>query len=188
MAYANGGVEPDTFSAVNSVVLFLIVVIGGLSAVSGPVLGAAVYGLVQLGGVVAIHLLNGIGTIVVLAVRPGGLAGVVSGLRDAAIRVIMHVQGHDLIRLSGKGNRIAIAERSASDVVPVTYRLTGDGFGPVEGTRLRSVEGAVAPERRDRGRRRAGRRRTGRAELPPHRRRLRRGGRGQRRLAEGGTR
>ena len=143
LAYANGGVQADTFSATNSVVIFLIVVIGGLGAVSGPLLGAAVYGLVQLGGTFWLHVLNGIGTIVVLAVRPSGLSGVVLGLRDAAVRVILHLQGHDLVRLSQ--SRVPIADRGAqAPVVPVQYRLVGDGYGPVEGTRLRAVEGVEA--------------------------------------------
>ena len=143
LAYANSGVQSDSFSANNSVGVFLIVVLGGLSAISGPVLGAAVFGLVQPYGIVWIGLLTGLGTIIVLAVRPAGLAGIVVSLRDAAIRVIMHLQGHDLIRLLGGSSRIAIADRGAqAPVVPVRYRLIGDGYGPVEGTRLRSVEGA----------------------------------------------
>jgi ABC-type branched-subunit amino acid transport system ATPase component/ABC-type branched-subunit amino acid transport system permease subunit len=147
VAYANGGVEADTFSAANSAVVFLIVVIGGLGAVAGPVLGSVVYGLVQLGGSVWLGVLLGPVTLIVLAFRPGGLAGLVIGLRDAAIRVVMHLQGNDLVRLSGTdGGRIAIADRGAqAPVVPVLYRLVGDGYGPVEGTRLRSVEGAVVP-------------------------------------------
>jgi ABC-type branched-subunit amino acid transport system ATPase component/ABC-type branched-subunit amino acid transport system permease subunit len=151
LAYATGGVEPDTFSATNSAVLFLIVVIGGLTAVSGPVLGAALFGLVQLAGTAALGLLTGLGTIVVLAVRPGGLAGIVFSLRDAAVRVIMHLQGHDLVQRAGGGSRIAIADRGAqAPVVPVAYRLVGDGYGPVEGTRLRTVEGAEpVPEATD---------------------------------------
>jgi ABC-type branched-subunit amino acid transport system ATPase component/ABC-type branched-subunit amino acid transport system permease subunit len=143
LAYANGGVQADTFSAANSVVLFLIVVIGGLAAVSGPLLGAAAYGLVQLAGAFWLGLLQGLGTVVVLAVRPAGLAGIVFGLRDAAIRVIMHLQGSDLVRLSSR--RVPIADRGAqAPVVPVQYRLVGDGYGPVEGTRLRSVEGVAS--------------------------------------------
>ena len=72
LAYQYGGVQAETFSPGNSVALFLIVVVGGLSAVSGPVLGATVFGLVQLAGTVWLALLHGIGTVLVLAVRPGG--------------------------------------------------------------------------------------------------------------------
>jgi ABC-type branched-subunit amino acid transport system ATPase component/ABC-type branched-subunit amino acid transport system permease subunit len=145
VAYANSGVQADTFSAVNSVALFLVVVVGGLSAVSGPVLGAAVFGLMGMLGTAWVGFLNGLGTVFVLAVRPGGLAGIVYSLRDAAIRVVMHLQGHDVIRVSTGSDsaRIAIAERGPqSDVVDVRYRLLGDGYGPVEGTRLRTIAGA----------------------------------------------
>jgi ABC-type branched-subunit amino acid transport system ATPase component/ABC-type branched-subunit amino acid transport system permease subunit len=145
LAYANAGVEKDSFSAGGSAVVFLMVVVGGLSAVAGPVLGATVYGLVQLAGPFWLGVLMGPATLLVLAFRPGGLAGLVLALRDAAIRVVMHLQGHDLIQLSAAdGSRIAIADRGAqAPVVPVTYRLVGDGYGPVEGTRLRTVEGAT---------------------------------------------
>ncbi len=144
IAFANRGVQPDSFSATNSVVLFLVVVIGGLGAVSGPLIGGAAFSVVQFIGAAATNLLNGLGTIVVLAVRPGGLASLVVGLRDAAIRVIAHLQGHDLIRYatSGTKQRVAIADRPGqAPPVPVTYRLVGDGYAPVEGTRLRRVEG-----------------------------------------------
>ena len=147
LAYANGSVQPDAFSALNSTAVFLVVVVGGLSAVSGPILGSVVFNLLSLIGAAWVALLNGIGTIIVLAIRPGGIASIVTGLRDAAIRILMHLQGVDLVRNSrlGDGRRIAIADRGAqAPVVPVRYRVVGIGFGPVEGTRLRSVEGVAA--------------------------------------------
>jgi ABC-type branched-subunit amino acid transport system ATPase component/ABC-type branched-subunit amino acid transport system permease subunit len=144
LAYANGSVQQDTFSSLGSAVVFLVVVIGGLVSVSGPVLGGTLYGFAALAGAKWAGALNGLGTLLVLAFRPSGLAGLVTGLRDAAIRVIMHLQGADLVQLGG--SRVPIADRGAqAPVVPVRYRITGDGYGPVEGTRLRSVEGAPAP-------------------------------------------
>ena len=119
-------------------------VIGGLSSVSGPVVGATVFGLMLNLGAGFIGFMNGFGTVLVLARRPAGLAGMLTGLRDAAIRVIMHVQGNDLIRFRGaEGDaRIPVADRGAqAPVVPVRYRVVGDGYAPVEGTRLRPVEG-----------------------------------------------
>ena len=144
LAYGNGSVQADSFSSVGSVVVFLVVVIGGLVSVSGPVLGGTLYGFAALAGAKWAGALNGLGTILVLAFRPNGLAGLVTSLRDAAVRVIMHLQGADLVGLAG--SRVAIADRGAqAPVVPVRYRITGDGYGPVEGTRLRSVEGTPAP-------------------------------------------
>jgi ABC-type branched-subunit amino acid transport system ATPase component/ABC-type branched-subunit amino acid transport system permease subunit len=149
LAYARSGVEVESFSAANSIVLFLIVVIGGLSAVSGPVLGATLFGFMLNLGAGFIGFMNGWFTVVVLALRPAGLAGVVTGLRDAAIRVIMHLQGNDLIRFRGRDGeaRIPVADRGAqAPVVPVRYRLVGDGYAPVEGTRLRPVDGHAPDE------------------------------------------
>lgn len=147
LAYADGSVKPDTFSALNSTAVFIVVIVGGLSSVSGPVLGSVIYNLVALLGVAWVAALNGIGTILILAIRPGGVASIVIGLRDAAIRVLMHLQGVDLIRFSrlGTATRIAIADRGAqAPVVPVRYRIVGDGYGPVEGTRLSTIEGVAA--------------------------------------------
>lgn len=142
LAYANSGVQPDSFSTVLSVALFLLVVIGGLSAVAGPVIGATLYALLQLWAPGLIIFVNGIGTVFVLALRPSGLAGILTGLRDAAIRVIMHLQGNDLLRF--RDSRIPVADRGAqAPVVPVRYRLVGDGYAPVEGTRLRPVDGVA---------------------------------------------
>lgn len=143
LAYANSGVQPDSFSTVASVALFLLVVIGGMSAVAGPVIGASLYALLQLWAPGLIIFVNGIGTIFVLATRPSGLAGILTGLRDAAIRVIMHLQGNDLLRF--RDERIPVTDRGAqAPVVPVRYRITGDGYAPVEGTRLRPVDGTDA--------------------------------------------
>lgn len=147
LSYANGSVTPDAFSALNSVNLFLIVVVGGLSAVSGPMLGAGAFGLLQLVGTAFVNLLNGFGTVLVLAVRPGGLASIVFGLRDALVRTLAHVQGADLALWRGADGRgrIPIADRGAEgSPVSVRYRLVGEGYGPVEGTRLRSVAGVAS--------------------------------------------
>ena len=147
LAYADGSVQADTFSALNSLAVFLVVVVGGLSAVSGPALGSFVYSVLAMLGTGWVAAMSGIGTILVLAVRPGGLASIVVGLRDAAVRILLHLQGVDLLRLSGAGagTRIAITDRGAqASVVPVRYRRVGDGYAPVEGTRLRPVEGVAA--------------------------------------------
>jgi ABC-type branched-subunit amino acid transport system ATPase component/ABC-type branched-subunit amino acid transport system permease subunit len=146
LAFANGSVEADAFGPQYSVVAFLIVVIGGLTAVQGPILGAAIYGLVQLAGAFWLGVLNGFVTLFVLAWRPSGLAGLVVAARDAAIRVILHVQGTDVLRSTlSEGGKIALAERGAqAAVVPVRYRILGTGYGPVAGTRLRSVAGVAA--------------------------------------------
>jgi len=144
LAYAAQGVQPDSFSVYNSVALFMLVVVGGLSAVSGPIIGGIVYGAAMIFGGNWIGLFNGLGAVTILALRPAGLAGFLVGMRDAAIRVILHLQGNDLIRYQGRGadRRIAIAERAQQAVVvPVKYRMIGEGYGPVEGTRLRSVKG-----------------------------------------------
>ena len=145
LAYALEGVQPETFSAYNSIALFLIVIVGGLSAVSGPILGGALYSVFQVLGGAWLALFHGLGTIIVLASKPAGLAGIVVALRDAVIRVILHLQGTDQVRYAGKDGdrRVAIADRGKdADVVPVRYRMVGDGYGPVEGTRLREVAGA----------------------------------------------
>ncbi|MDP9102225.1 MAG: ATP-binding cassette domain-containing protein [Actinomycetota bacterium] len=140
LAYANGSVQAQSFSAENSVLIFLIVVVGGLSTTSGPLLGGLAYGIAQLAGAAWLAALNGLGTLLILVVRPGGLASIVFAVRDSAIRVILHLQGVDLARTRNTDgtSRIAIADRGArAAVVPFLYRYAGTGYGPVEGTRLR---------------------------------------------------
>ena len=148
LAYANGSVDSDAFGTQYSVGVFLLIVIGGLTSVQGPALGAVAYGLAQQLGVFWVALLNGLGTLIVLTLRPTGLAGAVAAGRDAVIRIIQHLQGTDANahRVARGAAKIAIADRGArADVVPVQYRVLGNGFGPVAGTRLRTVAGVSAP-------------------------------------------
>jgi branched-chain amino acid transport system permease protein len=79
----NPFVQPnDVFSIEKSAVMSFMVVVGGLGTVEGPIIGAAIYVLLQqrLGAAGAIHLivLGGV-SVVVMLVAPRGIAGV---LRD----------------------------------------------------------------------------------------------------------
>ena len=81
---------PGDFPAAESLRVISIVVIGGLSSVTGAVLGAfCVVGLPKLfNDSVEIGLLtSGAGMLILLLYFPGGLVQVLYSVRDAAVRV-----------------------------------------------------------------------------------------------------
>ncbi|HEY8740746.1 MAG TPA: ABC transporter permease [Candidatus Dormibacteraeota bacterium] len=87
LVFQERGLQPLDFSPQVSVGIFLLVVIGGLGSIAGPVLGAVYTGLAlaipgQVGGLMA----TGGGVLFLLLVAPGGLAQLVFGLRDAFLR------------------------------------------------------------------------------------------------------
>lgn len=90
--YAQRGLEPASFTPDVSVRLFLMVLIGGLGSVAGPILGAAylaVAGLLsaaRLGPLAGPLVDPGLAVVVILMFAPGGLAQIVFGLRDAWLR------------------------------------------------------------------------------------------------------
>ncbi|MHB8341812.1 MAG: ABC transporter permease subunit [Mycobacteriales bacterium] len=87
-AYQVGGVRADTFSVQESITVFTFTVIGGLGSLSGPLIGFACYGVFELAAAspFLIHLLTGLGGLVLLVLAPSGLAQVVFGARDAVLR------------------------------------------------------------------------------------------------------
>ncbi|MFL6239830.1 MAG: ABC transporter permease subunit [Actinomycetes bacterium] len=79
--------NPDTFSPGGSIDLLSTTIFGGITTVTGAVLGAVwVQGIPYfLGGNWGL-LSTGVGLLLVLLVYPGGLAGVIFGVRDRVVR------------------------------------------------------------------------------------------------------
>jgi branched-chain amino acid transport system permease protein len=92
LAYSQRTVAVDTFALDASITVFLVAVVGGLGAVTGPLLGGVFY--VFLGilppafhdGFVGIFFTGEAACLLVLLFLPGGLAQLVYGLRDAWLR------------------------------------------------------------------------------------------------------
>jgi len=90
-AYSQYGVNATNFDYTQSINMFLMVVIGGLGSVAGPLLGATYLGLAGILGeelpIVGLAA-TGIGTVAVLLALPGGLGELAYGIRDAVLRRI----------------------------------------------------------------------------------------------------
>jgi branched-chain amino acid transport system permease protein len=92
LVYQLGSVPPDAFSPGQSVTIFALVVIGGLTSLSGALLGAMyVVGLPLLLGGSIQHidvLTTGVGLLFLLLFLPGGLSEGMFRIRDYFLRMI----------------------------------------------------------------------------------------------------
>jgi ABC-type branched-subunit amino acid transport system permease subunit len=92
-AYQARTVDAETYSPQQSILLFAVVVIGGMGSVTGAVLGTVVVlGVPLLPGVRDVEnvdlLLSGLGLVWIPYVLPGGLAEGVFRIRDAWLRKV----------------------------------------------------------------------------------------------------
>jgi branched-chain amino acid transport system ATP-binding protein len=88
------GLQLDTYSASESLVVFSMVVIGGLGSIPGALLGALyVRGVTWVLPVDWQILVTGVGLLAVLLLFPGGLGAAFADLRDALLRRIARRRG-----------------------------------------------------------------------------------------------
>jgi branched-chain amino acid transport system permease protein len=94
-AFHQEGLSRGAFSANNSIVVFTLVVVGGLGSLSGALLGAAYFTTMQyaIQSQLAFLFLQGIGLLIILLVLPGGLGGAVYDARDAMLRWLAKRKG-----------------------------------------------------------------------------------------------
>jgi len=94
-AYHQNVVETQAFDPSISILMLLIVVIGGVTSLPGAMLGAAWIGVLRYGGLgpQAQALASGVGVLLLLWVLPGGLAQAFYGIRDALLRWIAERRG-----------------------------------------------------------------------------------------------
>lgn len=97
-AYQQGSVEPSSYPPEQSIALFAMTVIGGLTSLPGAMLGALfVRGVPLLPGLKGIEqielLTSGVGLVFVLMFLPGGLAEGVYRLRDRFLRRVAASRG-----------------------------------------------------------------------------------------------
>jgi branched-chain amino acid transport system permease protein len=94
-AYQQGVVETQAFDPSISLLLLMIVVIGGVTSLPGALLGAAWIGALRYGGFTPQiqQLASGAGVLILLWLLPGGLAQLFYGARDAVLRVIAGRRG-----------------------------------------------------------------------------------------------
>lgn len=84
------GLNADAFAVGNSVQLFLLTVVGGVTSVGGALLGSAyfgIFGYVFPGNPIA-QALQPFSVLLVLFAVPGGLIAMLTGVRDGVLRII----------------------------------------------------------------------------------------------------
>jgi len=132
-AYAAYGVSAANFGVQQSISVFVLVVIGGLGSIAGPLLGALYVGATTVfsSNTVLALAATGLGLVVVLLFAPGGISQVVYGVRDAFLRRVADRYKIDVPSLYADraGNRLVVAPIAAKTAsggatafVPVRYR------------------------------------------------------------------
>ncbi len=86
--------DPASYSPIENLAVFTMVVVGGMSSLAGAVLGA----LFLLGGRWFLDtqwqfLASGLGVLAILLLAPAGLAGLAARGRDAALRALARARG-----------------------------------------------------------------------------------------------
>ena len=113
----------SSFPSADSLILFSMAVIGGLTSVGGALTGVA---LIQWIGIAYPNvqiLLTGTGLLVVLTIFPGGLAGVFQNVRDRVLVVVARRHGID-VSVWGDGTKLD--ERApATEAAPTVVRVDG---------------------------------------------------------------
>jgi branched-chain amino acid transport system permease protein len=104
-AYQQGAVDAGAFPVTQSLAVFAMVVVGGLSRPMGAVLGAVyLVGLERVPGLRDVELVQllttGIGLVVLLLLLPGGLTAAVLNARDAFLRKVAERRGIDVPSLT----------------------------------------------------------------------------------------
>jgi branched-chain amino acid transport system permease protein len=123
------GMHADAFGPEVSILLFSMVVIGGLGSLPGAVLGAvyirgAEYFLPAGWDLVA----GGVGILALLLLLPEGLGGLLYDLRDRYLRRVARRRGLVVASLAGEGPSVA-------GEVPVAFEVDGFEDRPVEADR-----------------------------------------------------
>ncbi|HUE59879.1 MAG TPA: ATP-binding cassette domain-containing protein, partial [Acidimicrobiales bacterium] len=90
-----GGVGYQTFQPVDSITVFSMVVIGGISSIGGSIAGVALIQWIGIEFPKAQLLLTGVGLLLVLMVFPAGLAGLYERVRDRILVALARRHGLD---------------------------------------------------------------------------------------------
>ena len=124
------GLKPASFTPDVSVAMFLMVVIGGLGGVAGPLFGAGFLGVLRLlsASPAVVFLATGGGVVLLLLLAPGGLVQLAADVRDAWLRRV--AKRHHLIvpslladsRPGVRDARVPLAPKAGA-FVPRRYRI-----------------------------------------------------------------
>ncbi|HVV77360.1 MAG TPA: ABC transporter permease [Mycobacteriales bacterium] len=124
--YQQGALDQQSFIPDTSILLMMIVVIGGVTSLPGAIVAAAVYGMLQYGGLgqQAQLLATGAGSLILLMVAPGGLAQGMYATRDAFLRVIAKRHGLTVPSLVADRRAATLGEARVGEVRAVEPPVT----------------------------------------------------------------
>jgi branched-chain amino acid transport system permease protein len=135
LAYHEHGLQALAFAPAQSLNLFLLMILGGLGSILGPILGVAYLGIFTLyNNPLTTLLATGLGTLGVMLMMPGGLSGLAFRARDGMLRrvAIRHrisvpsLLGDTGVDALSRRAPIAAKQRSGRQVfVPERYSLAG---------------------------------------------------------------
>ena len=139
-AHQQRGVGPDSFTALASVDIFVLAVLGGIGSVNGALLGSLYMNVTRY--FVTTPLFAGLigsgGTLLLLYAAPGGLVSVVSSVRDAVLRIVAQRRQMVVPSLFADYDPDALARR----LIPLAEPATGSGLSALPaGTRFSLASG-----------------------------------------------
>ena len=115
--------DQASFPATASIEMFVMAMIGGISSVSGALLGATYLSLADL--VIANDLLRNAATsgglLALLVFAPGGLAGIAASARDSVLRIVATRRGIAVPSLFADGDYEAMVNQQAPLAEPLPY-------------------------------------------------------------------
>jgi branched-chain amino acid transport system permease protein len=125
LAYNEHGVHAPDLTPEMGVAVFLMVVIGGMGSLWGPVLGAVYLGfLLSSSNLLVSFLATGGGVVFVLLLAPGGLVQLLAATRDAMLR---RVATRHRVHAPGLLAEAAVEGRAPAPITPL--RSAGSGGG-----------------------------------------------------------
>lgn len=126
-------VDPASYGADTSVAIFIMAMIGGITSVTGALLGAAYIGIAEfvIADPATRQLAGSGGLLLLLYLAPGGLASVATSIRDAGLRIVASRRQLVVPSLFEDVDAAALLARR----VPLAERIPGAGLEAIPRTR-----------------------------------------------------
>ncbi len=136
-------VDAGSYSSEVSVAMFTMAMIGGVTSVSGALLGAAYVGGIEflISEPLVKMLSRDVGLLLLLLFAPGGLAGIAYAARDAALRIVAVRRRLIVPSLFADVDPEALAQRRQ----PLAERIPGRGLEALPAERRYAIRSELYP-------------------------------------------
>jgi ABC-type branched-subunit amino acid transport system ATPase component/ABC-type branched-subunit amino acid transport system permease subunit len=124
-SYAQPNVSAEAFPATASTAILVMSVVGGVSLVAGPLLGAVVALPLVYPVPVGLYAAITLGWVTLVLYAPGGLAGLLRPLRDAVVDAVARMHGVDPVAARASADP-ARADTAASAPVALVAERPGE--------------------------------------------------------------